>query len=152
MRFLMTSTTLTEIERITEPTEELLKFLRVEMPLLSEKFGNKFNPHKCALGVMIEKGVFLVGRYKGEIRGIMIAWLYKSPLDIDTTILQQQLFYVKPDSGRTAFLLFHKFIDIGKNEANHIITMLTSHSNIKSSTLRRWGFKELETLYRMEVS
>jgi hypothetical protein len=83
--------------------------------------------------------------------GHMICFFTKTPLDPQVTILRQLSFYAKPDSGRTAYHLFHKFIDIGKKQANHIITMLTSHTNIKPSTLENLGFKELETLYRMEI-
>ena len=98
-----------------------------------------------------ERAIFLICRRDGEVRGTMIAFLTKSPFDPSIKILQQQHFYVKPDSGRTAYHLFKKFIDIGKTEANHIITMLTSQTNIKPETLERLGFKEMETLYRMEV-
>ena len=100
---------------------------------------------------MIEMGIFLIGRKHGKICGFHVSWLNNSSLDVRIKILQQQIFYVKPDSGRMAYHLFKKFIDIGKSEANHIITMLTIHSNIKPETLKSWGFTEMETLYRMEI-
>lgn len=140
------------IERATEYETDLHNFLKQETPKISALFENKFNPSNAAVRIMIEKGIFLVARRNGEIRGIHISWLIKSPLDLNVKILQQQLFYVKPDSGRTTYHLFKKFIDIGKSEANHIITMLTSQTNIKSTTLVNLGFKELEVLYRLEVS
>lgn len=139
------------IERANILTDELRIFLECEMPKLSETFGNKFNYEMAIVKYMIERGIFFVGRRNGEIRGIHISWLFKSPLDIEVKILQQQLFYVKPESGRMAFYLFKKFIDFGKTEANHIITMLTSRTNIKSETLNNLGFEKLETLYRMEI-
>ena len=40
----------------------------------------------------------------------------------------------------------------GDCEADHIITMLTSRTNIKPCTLESKGFKMLEVLYRLEVS
>lgn len=140
------------VERIQTYEKDLKDFLIEETPKISEMFGNTFNPERAALGVMIEKGIFLVGRRNGEIKGIHISWLTSSALDINVKILQQQLFYVKPDSGRMAYYLFNKFIDIGKSEANHIITMLTRNTNIKPTTLQNLGFKELEVLYRLEVS
>ncbi len=138
------------IERARVLTNELQNFVNSEGPRIAEIFDNKFNPSGAALEGMIERGIFLVGRRNGEIRGVHISWLVKSPLDVEIKILQQQLFYVKPDSGRMSYHLFNKFIDIGKSEANHIITMLTRQTNIKSATLEKIGFKELEVVYRLE--
>ncbi len=139
------------IERATLYSNELRNFVTSEAPKISEIFESKFNPENAAVELMIEKGIFLVGRRDGEIRGFHISWLSKSPLDMNVKILHQQLFYVKPDSGRMSYHLFKKFIDIGRSEANHIITMLTRHTNIKPETLENLGFSELEVLYRMEI-
>lgn len=152
MKLIMETTMTTyTIERVLTYKDDLRLFLECEMPELSKRFGNKFNHEMAIVKYMIEKGIVFVGKRNGEIRGLHISWLYKSPLDITVKILHQQLFYVKPDSGRMSFHLFNKFIDFGKSEANHIITMLTSETNIKSETLNKYGFKELETLYRMEI-
>lgn len=140
------------IEKVNLYSDELRNFLEVECPKISSIFGSKFNYENAAIKLMIEKGIFLVAKRNGEIRGIHISWLSKSPLDMNVKILQQQLFYVKPNSGRTTYHLFKKFIDIGKSEANHIITMLTRQTNIKPDTLVKLGFSELEVLYRLEVS
>lgn len=140
------------VERADEYSEDLHNFLKSEMPELSEKFGGVFNPANAAIEKMIEKGIFLIGRRNGEIRGIHVSWLTRSSLDVEVILLQQQIFYVKPDSGRMTYHLFKNFIDIGKREANHIITMLTRYTNIKPQTLFDMGFKELEVLYRMEIS
>jgi len=139
------------IERHNVPTKELEDFVRAEGPELYKRFGQTFSFDSMDLKVMMDRGLFLVCKRNGEIRGWMIAFLTKSPLDTNIKILQQQSFFVIPDSGRTAYHLFKKFIDIGKEEADHIITMLTSQTNIKPETLNKLGFKELETLYRLEV-
>lgn len=139
------------IDRVTQIDDDLALFLNQEIPKISKRFGDKFNYNYCPIGNIFKKAVILVGRRNGEVRGILVAFLTPSVFDIKTIILQQQIFYVKPDSGRTAYHLFNKFIDIGRHEANHIITMLTSETNIKSETLEKLGFKELETLYRLEV-
>lgn len=139
------------VERATEYTEELRNFVNLESKYLADLFDNKLDPSGAAIEGMIKHAIFLVGKRDGEIRGVHISWLTKCPLDMNTKILQQQLFYVKPDSGRLSYHLFNKFIDIGRSEANHIITMLTRQTNIKSHTLENLGFKELEVLYRMEV-
>ncbi len=152
----MTMTTATyTVERVTtihlfEDTG-LAEYINSTGPELSEKFGNKFNWKNAQLAKLLSDCIFLVCRRNGEIRGHMICYTFKSPLDYTKTILYQLSFYVKPDSGRTAYHLFHKFIDIGKEQANHIITQLTPHTNIKPSTLERLGFEEMETLYRMET-
>lgn len=139
------------IERHNSPTKELCDFIVAEAPELNKRFGSKFNYKRCDLNYMTERGIFLVCKRDGEIRGWLIAFKTKSVFDTDVTILQQQSLFVKPDSGRTAYHLFKKFIDIGKEEADHIITMLTSQTNIKPESLEKLGFKELETLYRLEV-
>lgn len=140
------------IERLTEYTDELREFIETEGFEISQMFDGHFNPNNAAIELLIKNAIFLVGRRNGEIRGIHVSWLIKSPLDITVKILQQQIFYVKPDSGRTALELFNKFIDIGKNEANHIITMLTRHSNIKPETLEKRGFEEIEVHYMLETN
>lgn len=143
------------IRRITSfqelKSQEYKNFLKEEMPKVSKMFGDKFNFGKAQLRFMCERGLFLFCHRGKEVTGLLIAFKSTSAFDVNVKILSQQLLYVKPDSGRTAYHLFNKFIDIGRKEANHIITMLTSQTNIKSSTLERLGFKEMETLYRLEV-
>jgi hypothetical protein len=142
------------IEQLVNPedfTEHVKKFFREEAPKISEMFDNKLNYKNCPIYEIAKKYIFLVCRRDGEMRGYMICFLTNTPLDPEVKILRQLSFYVKPDSGRTAYHLFQKFIDIGKDRANHIITMLTSQTNIKPSTLENYGFKKLETLYRMEI-
>jgi len=140
-----------EIEKINTLDNDFKKFLDAELPKLADKFENVFNPNNAAVIEILQRAIVFICRRNGEITGLHVSWLFASPLDINIKILQQQLFYVKPDSGRTAYHLFKKFIDFGKNEANHIITMLTSHTNIKPSTLKSLGFEELQTMYRMEM-
>lgn len=139
------------IERQTEYDGDFVNFLLEEVPNISNMFGNKFDFVNAKLDQMLEKGVLLVCKINGKIVGVHLSYLIESVFDKNCRILQQQLFYVKPGSGRAAYYLFKKFIDIGKQEANHIITMLTSQTNIKPQTLEKIGFKELETLYRMET-
>lgn len=131
---------------------DVLQFFKEEAPKIAELFDNKFDFKNTPLVALAERGKFLICRRNGEIRGYLICYTFHSPLDPKVKILYQLSFYVKPDSGRTAYHLFQRFIDIGKSEANHVITMLTSHSNIKPQTLEKYGFKELETLYRLEIT
>lgn len=149
----MTLTTYT-IDRLTKREEfvgDVWDFMLDMAPKMSGKFGDKFNYENFQIFKVAALGHFYICRRDEEITGLLIATLFPSFFDPEIKILYQQTLYVKPDSGRTAYHLFKKFIDIGKREANHIITMLTSQTNIKPDTLNRLGFKELETLYRMEV-
>jgi hypothetical protein len=114
-------------------------------------FNHKLNWKNAPIGHLINNYQFYICRRDGEVTGHLICYVFTSPLDVKVKILYQLAFYAKPDSGRTAWHLFQKFIDIGKKEANHIITMLTSQTNIKPSTLKNLGFEEVETLYRLEV-
>lgn len=133
-------------------TKEVMEFFEKEAPTITELFDGKLNYKNADLLHIAKNSHFLICRRNGEIRGYLIAALLSTPLDRKKRILQQVSFYVKPNSGRTAYHLFHKFIDIGNNEADHVITMLTSKSNIKPSSLEKLGFKELETLYRLEIN
>lgn len=143
------------IDRVTLATPHLFVDVGVYIyqvaPEIAKMYGDKFDWRNADLLTLIRDYIFLVCKRDGEIRGHMICFLTTNALDPKVKILRQLMFYVKPDSGRTAYYLFHKFIDIGKNQADHIITMLTSHTNIKPNTLKNLGFEELETLYRLEI-
>ena len=131
--------------------EEFARYLAETGPDLSAIFSDKLKWRSADLEYLIEECGFLVCRRNGKIVGHMIYHLGGTPLDASVKILRQVSFHTRPNSGRAAYYLFHKFIDIGKKEANHIITALTSHTNIKPETLEKYGFNKLETLYRMEV-
>lgn len=139
------------IEKVDYLDDDLKTYLKKELPVLCEKFNNKYDYNYAAIIRMIQSGVFLVCKRNDEITGIHISWLVQSPLDVRIKLLQQQLFYVKEGSGRSAYHLFKKFIDYGKKHADYIITMIGEHTNVKASTLKRWGFHESEILYQMKV-
>ena len=131
--------------------EDFIKYIYEVGPEISKLFDNKLDSRNTRFRDLVNNYIFLVCKRNGEIRGHLLCYIFISPLDPEVKVLYQLSFYAKPDSGRTAYHLFQKFVDIGKKEANHIITMLTSQTNIKPSTLENLGFKELETLYRMEI-
>lgn len=135
----------------TDIRGDVLEFFRKEAVNISEMFGNKFDYNYCPVFKLADNGILLICRRDGKITGLLLAFINPSVFDVNTKILQQQILYSIPNSGRTAYHLFKNFIDIGKSEANHIITMLTSQTNIKPETLKKLGFEELETLYRLEV-
>lgn len=142
---------LIRLQELNDFTEEVMKYLVAEGPKISAMFEDKFSWKNTPLLLIAQKYHFYICKRNDEITGHFIGGLMSSPLDPTVKIFRQIALYAKPDSGRTAYHLFQKFIDIGKKEANHIITMLTSRTNIKPSTLENMGFKELETLYRMEI-
>ena len=140
------------IERVYQTTPpEVFDFLVEEIPKISERFSDKFNWRMIDLEQLLKDKTFFYCTRNGEVVGFILCTFMRSTFDPTNIVLMQDLFYVKPNSGKAAYLLFKKFIDIGKSKANHIITMLTSQTNVKPSTLKKFAFKELETLYRLEV-
>lgn len=153
----MSKTTTYTIEQLSvhdmvENKYDIIGYFNDVAPKLSEMFDNKFDWRCTPYSKLFEKYIFLVCIRNGKISGHMICNLFTSPLDYTVTILYQVSFHAKPDSGRTAYHLFQKFLDIGKTRANHVITQRTAHTNIKASTLESMGFKEMETLYRLEIT
>lgn len=139
-------------EWIESNREDFIKYIAKVGPELTDIFDGKLDWKSANLTYLIEGCTFLVCKRDNIIVGHMIYHLGGTPLDASVKILRQVSFHTRPDSGRAAYHLFHKFIDIGRKEANHIITALTSHTNIKPETLEKYGFNKLETLYRMEVN
>ena len=133
------------------PPQELVDFLACETPRINGLFGDRYDLTKTDLEKIFKNYMCLYCTRDDEVTGILISYLGSSPFDESVKILRQVIFYVKEESGRTAYHLFKKFIDIGRLQANYIITTLASQTNIKPSTLERLGFNKLETLYRLEV-
>lgn len=132
---------------------DVIEFFLEEGEKLSSKFKDDNYDWKTIdlLGIA-KRGVVLVCVKDGKYVGFIIGCISPSIFDRNILILQQVSFYAMEGCNRAAWHLFNKFIDIGKKEANHIITMICSQTNIKGTTLERlFGFKKLETLYRLEV-
>jgi len=147
----MTTYTIERLSRVEDFTDDIDAWLEQVAPKISALFGHVFNHKNFRPHLFAQNGFFLICKRNGKVRGGMVGMLLRSFIDPEIIVLQQVILYVQPDSGRAAYHLFKKFIDIGKTEANHIITMTTSQTNIKGKSLEKLGFKELETLYRLEV-
>ena len=147
---LMTTYTIERAE-YNEYDGELVRYILEMSPQLSELFGGALDFRATDYKYLLTECNFMVCKKDGKIVGHLISHLGGTPLDKNIKILRAISFHVRPNNSRAAYLLFNNFIDIGKDQANHIITALTSHSNIKPQTLEKYGFKELETLYRMEI-
>lgn len=139
------------VDQVIHPDIQLIEFLKENIPHLNTAYGELYDWDRANWEVLFKRCIFLVAKRNGDISGIHISLLTKSLFDTNVDILQQVLFYVKPSHHYAAYHLFNRFIDIGKRKADHIITMLTGHTNIKPSTLEQYDFNYLETLYRTEV-
>jgi hypothetical protein len=96
-------------------------------------------------------GVIVLARRNGVPVGVICARLLESVLDRNVTILYQDLLYVTPGIPKAVKLLIEWLIDMGRRNADHIITMIAAKTNLKPRSLERLGFEKLETLYRMRV-
>ena len=87
----------------------------------------------------------------GRPVGAMLASMFVSDFDPETRILMQDSLYVTEPGCRAAHFLLHEFIDFGKSNAKHIITVIGPHTNIKGRSLEKLGFKKTDVHYRLEV-
>lgn len=129
---------------------DLINWLSLIANKVNIKFNNKFNPQSFDLFDYVKYNRFVVCYRDEKPVGVMLSRFYSSIFDSNTKILMQDLLYTEPGT-RAAKLLFDEFLDFGKKNANHVITMLTDKTNIKRSTLEKIGFNKLEELYRMEI-
>lgn len=98
----------------------------------------------------LDEDLLLICYRDKEPVGFLAASFYASFFDPTVKILQQNLLYARPGT-RAAYLLLKEFVDFGKVNAKHTISMIAENTNIKPSSLEKLGFKKLETLYRLEA-
>lgn len=112
-------------------------------------YGNKFDWQDFPLRRFADQH-YLIMCYRGfRPVGFLMATLYPSFFDPKVKILYQNLLYSLPNT-RSSLLLLKEFIDFGKTNANHTISVIGQNSNIKPRSLERLGFTKLEEVYRME--
>jgi len=141
------------VERITsreQVDDELLEFFKMSAEQVAMDYGHKFNWKKFKLLSYARDHRLMICRRNGRPVGIMLSQLYGSVFDPDVKILCQDLLFTKPGT-RAARLLMRDFIDFGRLNANHVITMIAEKTNIKRQSLEKLGFVKLEELYRIEV-
>lgn len=117
---------------------------------LYSTIGSEFNEWNFNLVDFMDENLFWVCKRDGKPVGYMMARLLTNTFDNNTIMLVQESLYAEQGT-RAAKLLLDVFIDFGKTNANHVITMISESSNIKERSLERLGFKKLETLYRLET-
>ena len=121
---------------------------------ISECFGNVFNIRNFDIERYLENpNASVVVAWKGkEVVGCYLARLVRNVFDDECVMLTQDLIYVRPGHPKAARLLFQDLVAFGKENANHVITCVTSQTNISERSLEKRGFKKLETLYRLETT
>ena len=113
-------------------------------------YGSKYNWKSTDMIPILETCIFLICFRKEKPVGFLVAQRLRSFFDKDILIMKQVILYGLTNT-RASYLLLKAFIDIGRNSANHVITMIGEKTNIKPKTLERLGFKAIETIYRLET-
>lgn len=154
MKSIMTTVTMTTytVKRLTleDLDETMMRFIARSATKVNRDYGGPFNFKHFDLSNYIEKGRFMVCWKKGRPVGAMLYHMVSSLFDPTLRILRQDLLYC-PYGGRAAYLLMQEFIDFGRSNADHIITMIGARTNIKRQSLEKLGFTRVEELYRIEV-
>lgn len=143
--------TIERIHTIDQMDVEFTNFFVHEARAIAKMYGNKFKWTNFDMLGYAREGLVLVVRRRGVPVGAVFARLYGSIFDPEVKILMQDILYVKDGFPIATCLLMQGFIAFGREYANHCFTMLTEQTNIKPSSLKKLGFKEVETLYRLEV-
>jgi hypothetical protein len=130
--------------------DELWAFYLEHGEKVAKLHGDTFDWAKFDVFRFARDHRMMVCRRRGKPVGVMLSMLLVSEFDPEVTILRQKLLYALPGT-RAAKLLMDDFIDFGRSRANHIITTVSEHTNIKPQSLEKRGFKKLEVLYRLEV-
>ena len=140
------------IERLTN-IEQLsmddLHYISTRVYQLAKQYGN-VTEGRFPLEWAAKNGVIFLCRRKGQICGWVYATLFPDLFNPGKFVLRQELLFAESGS-RASWYLINEFLDFGKRHANYVITMIGAHTNLTPRNLKRLGFKELETLYRLEV-
>lgn len=148
------SFTIEELTYDSDPQPDVIDFLRRTAAAYEKTHhAEVFDPNNFSIARYLARagGHMFLARRDGRPVGVMFARLLTSVFDSNLLILFQDLLYVESGNSRATKMLMQYFIDFGKKNANHLITMITEGTNIKPRSLERLGFSELETLYRMRV-
>lgn len=139
-----------KVIRVWDIDKEARAYMIKIAPIVNELCGGKYDWGKFdPWNYAVNKGRITLSVNAGKIRGICLASLGVSNFDNTTKMLYQDLLYAESPFGTSELL--YDFIDFGRQNADHIVSMVASHTNIKPSSLKRLGFKEAETVYMLEV-
>lgn len=129
---------------------EVIDFLRRAAIGVSRLYGDNYDWKDFDIQRYISFGRLTICEYDGVPVGFMLSRLSSSVFDKNTINLVQDLLYAKPGS-RAAYWLMRDFIDFGRSNANHIITMIGRRTNIKRQSLEKLGFYKIDEMYSMET-
>ena len=93
--------------------------------------------------------VFFARDDNGKINGILVLVKGYDMFKEETT-LYQRLFFA--DTHRASYALFQHFLDYSKTLGHALRCVLTEHTNIKASTLEKYGLEKYETVYKLKES
>lgn len=127
----------------------MLRFMADSADHLNMIYGNIYNWHNFPVKYAVEKQVVLACFSGTNPVGFLLGSLQTSIFDYDTTILKQQVLFAKHPRASVALLRY--FIDFGRLNANHVITQIGEHTNLKPESLEKLGFTKVDVVYRMEV-
>jgi hypothetical protein len=127
-----------------------MRFIIESCTEVNKIYGDKYKWGEFPILDFIDKHYFTVCFNDGVPVGFLAASIFKSFFDPNVIVLKQNLLFALPKT-RACYHLMKDFIDFGKSNANHIITMIGTETKINAKSLEKLGFKQLEVLYRMEV-
>ena len=132
-------------------TARELEFFQKGAKEISEMHEMKIPWQNFPLQQYMEQARIMVYEQNGELKGFMLSRLTSSIFNSNVILLVQDLLYTRPGT-RASYYLMQDFIDFGKANADHLISMVGKKTNIKGKNLERLGFSELEVIYRMETN
>lgn len=132
---------------------DVVSYLMDASERLRAKEGTEYNKKMIsALNYMMRPGNHVWICRKGkELVGFLAASISLSNFDGTTRLLYQDILFAEEGTFAAKYLL-DSFIDFGKKNADHILTVIGTGTNIKERSLERLGFQKLETVYRIEVN
>lgn len=137
-----------KVEDLDNPN--ILQFLKSGAETVCAAYERKFDWHKFGIVAYIINHRFVVC-FRNEVPvGFMLSRFFPSIFDPTVKILFQDSLFQVPGSRAVKYLM-QEFIDFGNSNADHVISVIGKETNIKRQSLEKLGFKELETLYRMEI-
>lgn len=149
-----TSNQIYTVERLTEHhliyDEALMNYCLSVARRESDLYGDKYNYFNFDLETYVRENMVWICYRNGKPVGVMMARLLTSIFDDNLPLLYQDLLFCESGTRAVKYLM-QAFIDFGRQNAKHLITMIGAKTNLKSHSLVKMGFQELETLYRLEV-
>jgi hypothetical protein len=141
----------TESIQVEDIDKKLAAYLKTNLDNLRQHDGKKYLYDQFDLRTYLKnKGRLVVCRRNDEPVGFMIYRLCEGLFPPFPKVLMQDLLSCQPKS-RAAYHLMKEFIDFGRANTDHIITMIGHNTNIKRRSLERLGFVKADELYRIEV-